>query len=70
MKYGIYDWAGNRIKPALEFRFFEDAWDYIFGDLTDELGLKEEDYQEYYVLLIQGQREYRYLDPRDPRVPA
>ena len=44
--FKIYDWAGNRI--GLEaFGTFDDAWDYILSDLTDLLGLTEEDYQEY-----------------------
>jgi hypothetical protein len=46
--YKIYDWAGNRIGDN-KFNTFEDAWDYILGDLTDKLDLKEEDYQEYNV---------------------
>lgn len=35
--------------PVVTFPSFDDAWDYILGDLTDKLGLTEEDYQEYYV---------------------
>ncbi len=69
MKYVIYDWAGNRI-GAEEFTHFEDGWDFIFGDLTDQLGLTEDDYQEYYVLRDMGAREYRFLDPKDPRGAA
>lgn len=53
MRYGIFDWAGNRVGTET-FRFFEDGWDFIFGDLTEKLGLTEDDYQEYYVLLIGG----------------
>lgn len=50
MKFAIYDWMGNPIKPQLEFKTFEDAWDYILGELTDELSLNETDYDEYQVL--------------------
>lgn len=45
----IQDWAGNHLCQNLEFPSFEDAWDYILGELTDTLGLNEDDYQEYYV---------------------
>lgn len=47
--YIIVDWAGNRI-TSLQFKTFEDGWDYIWGDLTNRLGLQEDDYQEYYVV--------------------
>ncbi len=49
MKCIIQDWAGNRIKPQLVFNTFDDAWDFILGELTDEFNLQEEDYQEFYV---------------------
>jgi hypothetical protein len=46
--FRIYDWTGRDLQlPELDS--FEDAWDYIRGDLTDKLGLTEEDYQEYFV---------------------
>lgn len=64
--FKIFDWAGNAIKPDLKFRTFEDAWDYILGDLTDELKLTEDDYQEYYVEK-RGVRESKFLDPNDLR---
>jgi hypothetical protein len=64
--YLILDWAGNRIEPSKTFKTFEDAWDYILGDLTESLGLVEEDYQEYYVEKGKD-RESRYLDPKDLR---
>jgi hypothetical protein len=35
--------------PVHTFPSFEDAWDFIYCDLTDKLKLTEEDYQEYYV---------------------
>lgn len=50
MKFAIYDWMHNPIKPSLEFSSFDEAWDYILGELTDELSLNETDYQEYQVL--------------------
>jgi hypothetical protein len=46
----IQDWAGKRIEPALEFKTFDDAWAHIDGELTDRLGLTEDDYQEYEVV--------------------
>jgi hypothetical protein len=49
MNYIIKDWANNRIKPSKFFESFEDAWDHILGELTDELSLNDEDYQEYFV---------------------
>lgn len=67
MTWIIQDWAGNRIGTET-FESFEAAWEHILGDLTERLGLTEDDYQEYFV--VQGtaeRREYRYLDPRDPR---
>lgn len=49
-KFKIYDWAGNDLTHWHgTFDSFEDAWDYILGDMTDNLGLTEEDYQEYFV---------------------
>lgn len=49
MGFIINDWAGNRITQK-SFESFDDAWDYILGELTDKLGLVEEDYQEYHVI--------------------
>lgn len=48
-QWAIFDWAGNRIKSNKTFESFEDAWDYIMGELTDEIGLVDEDYQEFHV---------------------
>jgi hypothetical protein len=53
MKYMIYDWAGNCLDIYGTFNSFEDAWDYIMGDMTDKLGLTEEDFQEYEVLEVE-----------------
>jgi hypothetical protein len=64
--FKIFDWAGNEVKPDKSFKSFEDAWDYIQGEMTDELGLTEEDYQEYHVDNV-NVRPTRYLDPNDPR---
>lgn len=50
--FAIFDWAGNRLTKWGEFPDFETAWDFILGEMTDELGLNEEDYQEYNVRLI------------------
>lgn len=51
MIYIIEDWAGNDLtKFHGEFPSFEDAWEYIMGEMTDKLKLNEEDYQEYYVV--------------------
>lgn len=52
MNYKIVDWANNPIKAELTFKTFEDAWDYIYGELTDELNLTEEDFQEYEVVEV------------------
>ena len=49
MKYAIYDWAGNRLSLHGEFKTFDDAWEYILGDMTDKFCLCDDDYQEYYV---------------------
>lgn len=46
----IQDWAGNVLDSHGSFETFEDAWDYILGEMTDALGLTEEDYGEYYVV--------------------
>lgn len=46
----IKDWAGNRLCRDVEFPDFESGWDYILGELTDRLSLKEEDYQEFFVM--------------------
>lgn len=51
-KFKIYDWAGNSVCGELSFKTFEDAWDYIYGELTDRLSLTDEDYQEYEVRSI------------------
>lgn len=51
MKFIIKDWADNLLLNGMSFETFEDAWGYILGDLTDNLGLVEEDYQEYCVYL-------------------
>lgn len=49
MTWIIQDWAGNCIGSET-FRSFEDAWDYILGDLTDRLSLQDDDYQEYFAV--------------------
>ena len=66
MKYAIYDWTGVELIAYGYFESFDDAWDYILGDLTDRLGLTEEDYGEYQVL-EHDSRDTRYLDPNDVR---
>lgn len=64
--YKIYDWAGNDLSVHHGcFKTFDDAWNYIYGEMTDKLGLSEEDYQEYYVELDRS-RPSNYLDPKDP----
>jgi hypothetical protein len=47
-KFKIYDWAGNLMSEKT-FDYFDDAWDYILGELTEKNELTEEDYQEYSV---------------------
>lgn len=47
--FAIFDWAGNRLDTHGIFESFEDAWDYILGEMTDKYNLKENDYQEYMV---------------------
>lgn len=49
-RFYIYDWAFNPIRPHLSFATFDDGWDYILGELTDDLNLEEDDYQEYQVI--------------------
>lgn len=52
-QFKIVDWANNDLTYWHgTFETFEDAWAYILGDMTDKLGLTEEDYQEYYVEVI------------------
>ncbi len=46
-KFYIYCWSGRRLDTHGSFKTFEDAWDYILGEMTDDLNLTEEDYQEY-----------------------
>lgn len=49
--YAVYDWAGNLIECG-PFKTFDDGWDFIVGELTDRLGLTEEDYEDYQVLKV------------------
>ncbi len=65
-RWCIQDWAGNVLSSHGEFNSFEEAWEYILGEMTDKLNLTEEDYQEYFVEPYVF-REKRYLDPKDPR---
>jgi hypothetical protein len=65
--FKIYDWACNDVLPHMTFDTFEDAWEYILGDLTDLAGLTDVDYQEYYVERAKPVKVYRFLDPNDPR---
>lgn len=67
MKYIIQDWAGNVLLKHGEFNSFDEAWDYILGEMTDTLGLTEEDYQEYSVEVKGNVREKKLLEPNDPR---
>ena len=67
MRFYIYDWAGNCLEMHGYFETFEDAWDYVLGDMTDKLGLNEEDYQEYFVENKEP-REKRYLQANDIRM--
>lgn len=46
-KFVIFDWAGNELDMHGTFETFEDAWDFILGEMTDLLNLTEEDYSEY-----------------------
>lgn len=49
-KFRIFDCAGNDLTQWHgTFKTFDDAWDYILGEMTDKLSLTEEDYQEYFV---------------------
>jgi hypothetical protein len=45
----IFDWAGNELKMYGTFETFEEAWEYIQGELTDLINLSEDDYSEYEV---------------------
>lgn len=45
----IKDWADNLLLNGMLFSSFQDAWGYIYGELTDRLNLTEDDYQEYFV---------------------
>lgn len=66
LRFVIQDWAGNVLLNGRTFPSFEEGWEYILGELTDALGLTEEDYQEYYVMEA-NVRESRYLAANDPR---
>ena len=55
MKYQIFDQSGNLVIPQLDFPSWEDAWEYIEGELTEELELTDEDYRKYDVLAIYPQ---------------
>jgi hypothetical protein len=66
-RFIIQDWAGNVLTAHGSFKTFEDAWDYILGDMTDKLGLTEDDYSEYYVVESRKLRDTNFLDPNDPR---
>lgn len=50
MKYGIFDWAGNRCFSAESFETFEDAWGFLY-QRYDALPEKDFDDQmsEYFV---------------------
>ena len=62
----IQDWAGNVLENGMTFASFEDAWDHILGDMTDRLGLTEDDYSKYYAEEA-NVRSARYLQANDPR---
>lgn len=53
VSFAIFDWAGTRLSRWGTFTTFEDAWDWILGEMTDDLSLTEEDYQEYEVRSVQ-----------------
>lgn len=37
-RYKIYDWAGNDLSSYHgTFKTFDDAWSYIYGEMTDKL---------------------------------
>ena len=55
MIYIIEDWYGNKLMIHGDFKTFQDAWDYIRGDMTEKYKLTEEDYQEYFVTRIKGE---------------
>lgn len=46
-RWKIFDWAGNELTRWGAFETFEDAWDFIFGEMTDLLSLTEDCYQEF-----------------------
>lgn len=56
MNFAIFDWAGNHLYTHGTFPTFEDAWDYIKGDMADKLGLSEEDYNEFDVRVLDERR--------------
>lgn len=66
-RFIIQDWAGNVLLNGKTFKTFDDAWGYILGEMTDALGLTEEDYSEYYVEEKRTVRATRFLDPNDAR---
>lgn len=66
MKYIIQDWCGNVLEDGKTFDTFEDGWDWLLGEMTDRLGLTEEDYQEYSIEPANVAMA-SYVDPIDPR---
>ena len=50
VRYQIYS-RFNINEPFIKrkFKTYNDAWDYILGELTTKLNLNEANYQEYYV---------------------
>lgn len=41
----ITDWAGNHLFKNKEFSTFEDGWDFIYENVTDE-----EEYEDLFVI--------------------
>lgn len=68
-KYIILDWAGNHKFQTETFDSFEDAWEYVYAFFGHLDGKEfEETIGEFQVVEYKGPREYRFLDPNDPRV--
>lgn len=68
MRYRILDWAGNPKISDATFETFEDAWECIYEAFNHLEGAEyEETLGEFQVVEDTGPKEYRFLDPKDPR---
>ena len=63
-KWHILDWTGSVMFGDKQFSSFEDAEEFLSGELGEGY---ETDRDEYEIIPDKGSRDTRYLDPQDPR---